>query len=86
VLVLKRAAQGAYEDMTAAARGVRASDLEWTLVRIPRLTDAAGTGHPKPAYLGKGAGMRLSRSDLADFMLRETTEATYLRQAPVISS
>ncbi len=85
-VLLKSAAKGAYEDMTATAAAVRGSSLDWTLVRIPRLTDDAGKGQPKAAYLGKGAGMALSRADLAAFILKQAGEKTYVRQAPVLSN
>jgi putative NADH-flavin reductase len=83
---LKTAAKGAYEDMSTTAGAVRASDLDWTLVRIPMLTDDPAKGSPRVGYLGKGAGMRLSRADLAAFMLQEAAARAYLRQAPVVSN
>ncbi len=85
-VLLKTAAKGAYEDMSAMARGVRASHLDWTLVRIPRLTDDPPKGTPKVGYLGKGAGMSLSRADLAAFMLQQAASPTYIKQAPVVSN
>jgi putative NADH-flavin reductase len=85
-LALRTAARGAYEDMRATAELVRASELDWTLVRIPMLTDGPGTGQPKVGYLGKGAGSRLSRSDLAAFVLAQLDDRAFLRKAPVIST
>ena len=85
-VALKTAAKGAYEDMSAAARALRAADLDWTLVRIPMLTDGPAKGQPKAGYLGKGAGMRLTRADLAAFMLQQATGRGYLHQAPVVSN
>ncbi len=55
-VLLKTAARGAYEDMSAMAKAVREADLDWTLVRIPRLTDDPAKGAPKVGYLGKGRG------------------------------
>lgn len=83
--LLKAAAKGAYEDMSAMAAAVRGSDLDLTLVRIPRLTDDPAKGQPRVGYLGQGAGMSLSRASLAGFMLEQALGATHLRQAPVIS-
>ena len=36
-------------------------------------------------YVGKESGTRLSRADVADFMIKQTTDDTYLHQAPVVS-
>ena len=84
-VLLKKAAKTAYEDMTAAAIAVRRSSLDWTLVRIPRLTDGPRRGQLKTGYLGKGAGMALSRADLAAFLLQQANDVTFVRQAPVLS-
>lgn len=83
--VLKRAAPQAYEDMKATAAAVRASGLDWTLVRIPMLTDGPATAKHRVGYLGRGVGTRLSRADLAAFLLREAAEGTHVRSAPVVS-
>jgi putative NADH-flavin reductase len=75
-----------YEDMARMAAQVRASDLDWTLVRVPMLTDDPGTGNVRVGYLGGDVGIRLSREDLAHFMLEQLSHETYLHQAPVISN
>jgi putative NADH-flavin reductase len=85
VALLRAASRDAYTDMGATARGVRASGLDWTLVRVPRLTDDAARGAPKAGYLGRGAGMRLSRSGLAAFLLAHATDTTFVHRAPVVS-
>lgn len=86
--LIKLLARQAYEDGLAAAATIRAAnDLDWTMVRLPMLSDEpGGRGSLRIGYLGKGTGPRLSREDLADFMLRELVERRYLRQAPVISN
>ena len=75
-----------YEDMARMAGQVRASNLDWTLVRVPMLTDDPGTGSVRAGYLGGDVGIRLSREDLARFMLDQVDQPTYLCQAPVISN
>lgn len=75
-----------YEDMAQVVRLVRASDLDWTVVRVPMLTDGPGGGSLRVGYIGKGAGPRLVRSDLAEFLLDQLEDRTYLRKAPVVSS
>jgi putative NADH-flavin reductase len=75
-----------YEEMVDLAATVRACDLDWTLVRVPMLTDEPGTGDVRVGYLGVDAGTRLSREDLARFMVEQVDQETYVRQAPVISN
>jgi len=76
----------AYADMNRVAEVVLVCNLDWTIVRVPMLTDDPKTGHVRVGYLGKGVGIRLARADMADFMLRQVGDKTYLRQAPVISN
>jgi hypothetical protein len=68
------------------AQVVRASDCDWTIVRVSMLTNAPKTGIVKVGHVGKAMGMRLSRADLAEFMLEQVQDAKYLRQAPAISN
>jgi putative NADH-flavin reductase len=44
---------------------IRASDLDWVIVRVPRLTDAPGTGTYRVGYVGKGTGPSIPRADVA---------------------
>jgi putative NADH-flavin reductase len=85
-VALKLASRHVYEDMVRVAGAIRASDLEWILVRVPMLTDDAPTGSLKVGYLGTGVGPRISRADLAAFMLQQVDDSTYVGQAPVISN
>jgi len=78
--------RSAYEDIVNTAQVVRASDCDWTIVRVSMLTDAPKTGVVKVGHVGKTMGMRLSRADLAEFMLEQVQDAKYLRQAPAISN
>lgn len=50
------------------------------------LDDAPRTGRLDVGYVNKDMGMRLSRADLAEFMLKQLSDTTYLRQAPAISN
>jgi hypothetical protein len=65
---------------------VRASDRDWTIVRVPMLTDGSATGNTQVGYVGKGMGPSISRADMAAFMLQQATSDTYLRQGPAISN
>ena len=72
-------------DSAANVEVIRASDLDWTIVRYPRLLDAAHTGTYRVGYLGQDSGSQLSRADGADFVLKELIENRYIRQMPVVS-
>lgn len=65
---------------------LNASQLDWVAVRVPRLTDGVGTGSVR-AFFGKPSpGMKLTRADLADFMLEQLNSDQWLRQAPILSN
>jgi putative NADH-flavin reductase len=66
---------------------VRECALDWTLVRPPHLKDGARTGtyqHGLALQYGNIRGW-IARSDLADFMLKQLHDDTYIRQAPRVS-
>jgi putative NADH-flavin reductase len=65
---------------------VRASAVDWTLVRPPALTNGkAGGSYRSGTALRPGVTGRLSRADLAAFMLNEAESGNYLRLAPIVS-
>ncbi|NHZ32732.1 NAD(P)-dependent oxidoreductase [Massilia rubra] len=65
---------------------VRASALDWTLVRPAMLTNGKRRGGYRAApTLTPGLFAGLSRADLAAFMLHECSEDAYLRQAVTVS-
>ena len=58
-------------DSAANVSVIQSSDLDWTIVRFPRLIDGAHTGKYRVGYVGKDSGSQLSRADGADFVLKE---------------
>jgi putative NADH-flavin reductase len=73
-------------DSAANVQVICASDLDWTIVRFPRLLDGPHSGKYHVGYLGKDSGSQLSRADGADFVLRELAQGKFIHQMPVISS
>ena len=65
---------------------LRASKLDWTVVRVPRLTEEAGKGLVKAFYGKPSPAMKLTRADLADFMIGQLKSDEWLRQAPILSN
>lgn len=87
-LALRLSARNVVADMERAVQLIRASDRDWTIVRVPMLTDEPAKGSVRAGYVGQGTGPRLSRADMAAFMLAqlELGASNYLRQAPTISN
>jgi putative NADH-flavin reductase len=77
----------AYEEIVSVAETVRASNLDWTIVRLTMLNNKPKSGKVRVGYLGRGeVGTWISRADIADFMLKQIQDTKYLRQAPAISN
>lgn len=74
-------------DKTRQERLVAASDLDWVIVRPGVLTNGAKRGRYRHgARVGSFLWtVRVSRADVADFMLNQLTDNAYLRAAPGIS-
>jgi putative NADH-flavin reductase len=66
---------------------IRASSVDWIIVRPAMLTN----GRKRGTYRhGQGIGnplwtVRISRADVADFMLNQLTDDTYLRSTPGVA-
>ncbi|MEO7911938.1 MAG: SDR family oxidoreductase [Roseiflexaceae bacterium] len=84
--LLKLLSRNVYEDMKHTVEIVRASDRDWVIVRVPRLTDDPKSGNIQIGYVGKGMGMQIGRADMTDFMLKQLASDIYLRKAPAISN
>lgn len=83
--LLKLLQRDLLEDSMEQARVIKESGLGWVIVRAPVLNEGEKKGGYRVGYVGKESGTRLSRADVADFMLEQTTDDTYLHQAPVVS-
>jgi putative NADH-flavin reductase len=83
---LKLVSRWVYADMARAVARVRQSDVNWTVVRVPMLTDDEAKGEVKSGYVGRGVGPRLSRADMANFMLDQVESDAFTRKAPAISN
>ncbi len=75
-------------DKTRQERLIAASRVNWVIVRPGALTDGAKRGGYRH---GRNVGsffstVRMSRADVADFMLNQMTDNTYLKAAPGVCS
>lgn len=73
------------KDSEANVNVIRSSNLDWTIVRFPRLIDGERTGNYRAGYVGKNSGSQLSRADGADFVLKELESGEYLHKMPIVS-
>lgn len=76
-----------FRDQQEQERLLFTSELDFTIVRAPRLTDAPFTGKYRvlPDALPSGA-LHISRADVADFMLLQLTDPRFRRQGPYIGA
>lgn len=85
--LVKLTMNDAYEEIVSVAEAVRASDLDWTIVRLTMLNNKPKSGKVRAGYIGRGeVGTGISRADIAVFMLSQIEDVKYVRQAPAISN
>jgi putative NADH-flavin reductase len=84
-LALKMMSGHVLRDAENHAEAIKKSNLDWVIVRGPMLNEGPYTGKYRVGWVGVNTGSRISRADLADFLLKQTTDTTYLRQAPMVS-
>jgi hypothetical protein len=77
----------AYADHVRQERVVEESDLDWTIVRPSAFADQS-PGPVRHGFGGSESGLRLKigRADIAEFLLAQVEDQTYLRRAVSISS
>jgi len=78
----------AFKDHQIQERYVMKSELDYTLVRPSALTDGAITKHYKIGFDGnfKKLSLKISRADVADFMLQQIAKSQYSKKAVSISN
>jgi len=64
---------------------IRASGLDWTIVRPGGLTDAPKSRNYRHGVDGSIRAGRIARADVADFVLSELRERQFVHQAPAVS-
>ena len=75
----------AYDDKSLQERLIKESGLDWTIARPGVLTGGPRTGRYKVlADASKWRNGIISRSDVAEFLVRQIVDQTYVRRAPVL--
>lgn len=82
---LKTLAADILRDSERAIGLIRRSPLDWVIVRGPMLNEKPYTGKYRVGWVGVNTAARISRADVADFMLKEVIDTTYLHQMPMVS-
>lgn len=72
-------------DATESSFLLRASDLDYTNVRGPRLTEGAAKGTLKEGYVGQ-LNSSLTREDLATFLVDVLVNDRYIKDEPAVSN
>lgn len=77
----------AYEDHVRQEEYVKQSGLDWVIVRPSAFTDGERTGEYRHGFPPNDRSIdpTISRADVADFMLRQLTDDTYLHATPGLS-
>ena len=76
-----------FADKAAGEAIVRASSLEWTIAYPVLLTDGPRTGQYRAGEALELRGMpKISRADVADFLLRELAGRAFVRKGVVLSN
>ena len=90
VFVMKNLAgkgsRNALVDGVRHAELIRQSNLDWTIVRGPMLTELAPTGRYEVGYVGKVSGFKLTRADLASFILDILKKNSHIKDMPFLAN
>lgn len=75
-----------FADKVRQEQIVRQSDLDWIIVRPARLTDGPKTGAYKSGVpMSIGINAKITRADVADFILKQVSDDSYLHKVPRLS-
>ena len=85
-LLLKTLAGHVLADAEGHLQVLQNSALDWTVVRGPRLTEDPGQGSYRVGYVGGGSSSSISRDDLADFILTQVADRSYVGKLPFVTN
>ena len=83
--ILKVLLKNLFEQREKQLQLLRGSGLEWVAVRLPRLVDEPGTGDWRLGHPQMGPKLVVSRADLAEAMLKQLSDDTWVGKAPIIA-
>ena len=84
-IILPFVLKNMFADKEVQEQVIMQSGLDWTIVRPGMLTNGRKTGVYRSG-LDKAISGRISRADVADFMLRQLNDVTYIHQTPALAT
>ena len=84
--IMKLFVPNVLQDAIEHAEVLKASGLDWTIVRGPRLTLQPATGKYRVGWVGVNASTSLGRADLADFLLKQVASPEFVGSMPFVSN
>lgn len=84
-LLMKSVLKKPMQDKERQEALLKASDLDWTIVRPGGLTNGPATGRYRAGLDPKISAGQVSRADVAAFVLAQLSDLTYLHRAPAIT-
>jgi putative NADH-flavin reductase len=82
--LMQRLGGDAAQDKADEYRQWADSDLDWTLVRPPRLVDGPGTGRVEHSAHRSARRTKIARADLARFVVDCVEKGMHVRGAPLV--
>lgn len=86
VRLLKLFAPNTYWEVINMGKHIQGSKLDWTIVRVPWLTDSPASGKLHVGFYGGKQSLMLSREDMADFFLNQINDREFIGKAPALSN
>jgi len=83
--IMKLAVPKILNDAVRHAEVLKQSDLDWIIVRGPRLMDGEPKHRYRVGWVGVDASTQINRADLADFILKQVEDDRFVRQMPFVS-
>lgn len=82
--IVKGPLRGAYDDHAGQEAQITQSGLDWTIVRAAAFTDGERTGTYRHGFppTDQTHTFAISRADVADFLLKQLSDDSYLRKTP----
>jgi len=76
-----------YADHELQEQHIRQSGLEWVIARPANFVEGPRTGKYRHGFTAadRAPTLKISTADVADFMLKQVEDDTYLRRAPALS-
>lgn len=83
--IMKVVASKILNDAIEHHKVLEKSGTRWIIVRGPRLTNDKKVGKYRVGWVGVNASTKISRADLADFILTQLDDERFVHQMPFVS-